>query len=110
MGFGTGVTKWEFRVDADTSGDECSCFGAVVKPLASFNYDSTTSFMYRGYNGQMYGPGKVSAPKTKVRKMGPLHMLMPATVQQGIAHRAGATLRILGWWSFVFVGCVSVCL
>ncbi len=38
-----------------------------MKPLANFNYDSTTSYMYRGYNGAMYGPGKALGKKAKVR-------------------------------------------
>ena len=70
MGFKTGVTSWEFRLDKDVANDECTCFGAVEKPLVNFNYDSTTAFMYRGYNGAMYGPGKGTGSNSKVRTGG----------------------------------------
>jgi hypothetical protein len=66
MGFNSGITKWQLQVDKDVANDECTCFGAVVKPLANFNYDSTTSFMYRGYNGALYGSGKTMGDKAKV--------------------------------------------
>ena len=66
MGFSTGVTMWELRLEKDVATDECTCFGAVVKPLANFGYDSTTAFMYRGYNGVIYGPGKGTGSNSKV--------------------------------------------
>ena len=67
IGFSKGVATWEFRLDEDSRGGECTCFGAVTKPLVDFNYSSSSSFMYRCYNGQLYGRGSASN-KEKVRR------------------------------------------
>ena len=62
-----GVTTWEFRLDQDSNGGECTCFGAAMKPISDFSYTSNAAFMYRCYNGQLYGRGKAPENKAKVR-------------------------------------------
>ena len=67
VGFSEGVATWEFRLDNDERDDEATCFGAVTKPLVDFNYDtSSSSFMYRCFNGELCGRGHVSSSKEKV--------------------------------------------
>jgi hypothetical protein len=61
-----GVTTWEFRLDHDSNGGECTCFGAATKPITEFSYTSSSAYMYRCYNGQLYGKGKASENKSKV--------------------------------------------
>ena len=43
MGFSVGKSTWVFRLDRDSNGGECSCFGAVVKPVADKGYTSCES-------------------------------------------------------------------
>lgn len=65
-GLSSGVHLIEFSLDEDKSGDECSCFGLVVKPIASFGYDAPSSRMVRAYNGQLYGSRARGASRTNI--------------------------------------------
>ena len=69
VGVSKGQATWEFTLDEDSQGGECTCFGAVSKPLVDFNYNSASAFMYRCYNGQLYGRNSASN-KEKVRSRG----------------------------------------
>jgi hypothetical protein len=71
-GFSTGLTRWEFRLDEDSRSGECTCFGAVTRPLTDFSYNSSAAYMYRCYNGQLYGKNSASGNKAKVRGVGAL--------------------------------------
>ena len=66
VGVSKGQATWEFTLDEDSQGGECTCFGAVSKPLVDFNYNSASAFMYRCYNGQLYGRNS-AFNKEKVR-------------------------------------------
>ena len=65
-GFGGGAgphagrVVWEFRLVKDALNGECTCFGAVTKPITdrNFNYSSPHAWMYRAYNGALYGSGE----------------------------------------------------
>lgn len=49
---------WEFLLEADSVGDECSVFGAARLPLSSRCYSSSPDlWMRRAYNGYMYVHG-----------------------------------------------------
>jgi hypothetical protein len=55
VGFKTGKAAWEFRLENDSSNDECSALGAAVKPILSSSYESCPNmWMRRSYNGQLY--------------------------------------------------------
>ena len=58
MGFSEGRWRWTFRLDVDLPGSECTNFGATTKPITSFSYTDPHSFMYRAFNGSLYGRGK----------------------------------------------------
>ena len=59
VGFSEGVAIWEMKLVNDTLNDECSCFGAAVKPVTNPSYSSSTQlYMYRCYNGNLYQKGK----------------------------------------------------
>ena len=50
---------WEFELVGDSSGDECSVFGAAQIPLSSRCYSSSPDlWMRRSYNGYMYNRGR----------------------------------------------------
>jgi len=50
----TTQSYWEFRLDADVAANECTCFGAVTKPISSFDYaNEECAMMLRAYNGQL---------------------------------------------------------
>ena len=68
-GFRKGRTTWEFCLDEDVLENEGTCFGAVMKPLVDFAFDSTSSLMYRCYNGQLYGRGRATSNKLKVLQL-----------------------------------------
>ncbi|CAM9393614.1 unnamed protein product, partial [Discosporangium mesarthrocarpum] len=58
-GRGRRWAAWEFRVESDASGDECSAIGAAVRPVSSSSYDcSPDLWMRRSYNGQLYDRGR----------------------------------------------------
>lgn len=55
VGFRTGKAAWEFKLESDSSNDECSALGAAVKPVLSSSYESCPNmWMRRSYNGQLY--------------------------------------------------------
>ncbi|CAM9454429.1 unnamed protein product, partial [Phaeothamnion confervicola] len=59
VGFRNGRAAWEARLESDSLSDECSLFGAAVKPLTSRCYSSSSSlFMRRSYNGVLYARGR----------------------------------------------------
>jgi hypothetical protein len=62
-----GIGAWEFVLVEDSSGGECTCFGAVTAPVTDFNYNNPNAYMYRAYNGQLYGKSIVGSSRTKVR-------------------------------------------
>lgn len=62
----TGKVTINFRLDEDSHGGECSCFGITTKPISKFSYDGSTCRMYRAYNGQLYGSGKTASNKEKI--------------------------------------------
>jgi hypothetical protein len=39
---------WEFKLEEDNMGQECTCFGLAIKPVTRSNYDlSRELWMYR---------------------------------------------------------------
>lgn len=67
-GFSTGMWTWDVRIDQDARDDECTAIGAVTKPIAAHKYQAASSFMYRAYNGVLYGAGSVSGSKEKAHE------------------------------------------
>lgn len=60
-GFGATRATWEFKVVSDSSGDECTAYGAVIKPSPSRAYNAGgNNLFYRGYNAELYGTGAVT--------------------------------------------------
>lgn len=55
-GFSDGFASWTMRLDDDSNGGECSCFGAAWKPVESREYNSSSVAMYRCYNGEPRRP------------------------------------------------------
>lgn len=52
VGFSDGFASWIMRLEEDSNGGECSCFGAAWKPVESREYNSSSVAMYRCYNGE----------------------------------------------------------
>lgn len=70
--FSEGTASWTFKLDEDTT-SQCSCFGAVIKPVSSANYEySDSMYMYRAFNGHCYSKGSCtrygSGDADKVKK------------------------------------------
>ncbi len=43
-----GKAVWEFKLEEDNMGQECTCFGLAIKPVTRSNYDlSRELWMYR---------------------------------------------------------------
>ncbi|KAA0176032.1 hypothetical protein FNF27_02424 [Cafeteria roenbergensis] len=51
----------------DHGGGECSAYGFCPRPVTSTSY-SDIGYMYRCYNGQLYGPGSVDGSKERVHQ------------------------------------------
>jgi hypothetical protein len=67
--FASGKASWEFRLDEDTS-SQCSCFGALTKPVTDPNYESSRQMlMLRAYNGHRYAFGSLVASGTDEDKV-----------------------------------------
>jgi len=67
VGFKSGKGIWEFRLDEDSNGQECTCFGLGIKPVTRSNYDGSRElWMYRSYNGQIYQRGVSGSRFAKV--------------------------------------------
>lgn len=46
-GFSEGVIEYDFKLVEDSRGGECTCFGALTKPITSTSYNSSNNLMYR---------------------------------------------------------------
>ena len=57
VGFsGSGRYAWEMRLEQDKLNDEMTCVGAALRPVTNSNYErSEELWMYRAYNGNLYG-------------------------------------------------------
>ena len=68
--FTKGKGAWEFLLDEDSNGGQCSCFGAAMcRPVTSQSYNSNQCWMYRSYNGYKYQQGTtVGSAGAKVKK------------------------------------------
>lgn len=64
--FSSGKAVWTFRLEEDSNGGECTCFGALTKPITVMSYNAANCWMYRCYNGQLYGTGAQGSPKRKI--------------------------------------------
>jgi trimeric autotransporter adhesin len=65
LGILRGRLEWDVRLDRDTHGEECTCFGFARKPVGPGSYDSSPDmWTYRAYNGQTYAAGaEVGEPR-----------------------------------------------
>lgn len=64
----SGKAAWEMRLDEDTT-SQCSCFGAVQKPVTNTNYEySPDMWMYRSYNGRHYQNGSGQESTRRIYK------------------------------------------
>lgn len=68
LGFASGSWAWTFQVADDITNDESICLGAAVKPVSSSSYNSSSSlWMYRCYNGNLYRRGTQVVGASKAR-------------------------------------------
>ena len=74
QGFTSGKGAWEFKLIHDNMNDECSCFGAAIKPIHNDSYEySNELWMLRGYNGSLYHGRSIGKSVGKARS--PTHCL-----------------------------------
>lgn len=59
--------SWSFYFKGGQRNDEAVCFGVAWKPVANISYESNHNrMMYRCWNGELLGQGRIDATKTKV--------------------------------------------
>ena len=72
---------WEFKLDEDSNGQECTCFGLAIKPVTRSNYDGSRElWMYRYVSG-MYGVVAVSVPWVPARRRDSYVVVVVAATQ-----------------------------
>lgn len=47
-GISSGSASWEFRLEKDSNGQECSCFGLAILPVELVKYDSSPQLLMYG--------------------------------------------------------------
>ena len=68
-GFSEGQASWEFKLEQDQVNDECTCFGAAIRPISNDSYEySHEMWMLRGYNGALYHGKSIGKTISKVHK------------------------------------------
>lgn len=71
VGFSKGKVFWEMQLVTDSRNGECSCFGAVFKPVTSTAYQHNNHMFYRSYNAQLYAASGVAQTGTTRTKIHP---------------------------------------
>ena len=71
VGFSKGKVFWEMQLVTDSRNGECSCFGAVFKPVTSTAYQHDSHMFYRCYNAQLYAKSGVAQTTTTRTKIHP---------------------------------------